>query len=574
MPYYSAKQMKWCYSSGIVIGAFISYLLASQQITLWAGMVLLSGVIVLLLQINRFFSCQKQKLFASTKYNHILANALSSKTEFVMLVRKDGSLLYADSGYDYYFSLFAKKAPAGIATLIASNGISRLDKDKLYKALDNQASEMIAIDTSRILDILVKEKLYVSENDILDFPLKSKLLVEIEPILGGRECYFLLKATPTHLHESPIYLSEKVFPMLFDHANQGVITIREDGYCLYVNKAAARLLGYQRRELIKQMHPQLEALLSDNNGLYVRHKAGHFVPVHCYALNARAYSGDIFHTFLISPRAEQSSAETNQFEEHLWDFLEAMPIPEILMDAQGNIQRMNAAFRKITLQEGTNWNLISLLSEEHKNELLTALEHIEHSPSGVVTLEVQLKDKDVLTALLYINRMPCVEENVPYKLHAYIVDISEQKDWEVKFIHAQKIQAVGQLASGIAHDFNNLLTAMIGFCDLLLTRHPPGDPSFSDIIQIKQNGNRAANLVRQLLAFSRKQTIQPRLIEVAGVVAEIGNVLGRLIGGNIIFRMEYGHELGMIKVDPWQLEQVVMNLVVNARDAMGDEGGV
>jgi two-component system cell cycle sensor histidine kinase/response regulator CckA len=134
------------------------------------------------------------------------------------------------------------------------------------------------------------------------------------------------------------------------------------------------------------------------------------------------------------------------------------------------------------------------------------------------------------------------------------------------------MQAVGQLAGGVAHDFNNLLTAMIGFCDLLLLRFRPGDPSFADIMQIKQNANRAANLVRQLLAFSRQQTLQPRVLDITDVLAELSHLLRRLIGENIELKMVHGRDLGPVKVDQGQLEQVIINLAVNARDAMPGGG--
>ena len=147
-----------------------------------------------------------------------------------------------------------------------------------------------------------------------------------------------------------------------------------------------------------------------------------------------------------------------------------------------------------------------------------------------------------------------------------------RKNLEEQFAQSQKMQAVGQLAGGIAHDFNNLLTAMIGFCDLLLLRHGAGDQSFADIMQIKQNANRAANLVRQLLAFSRQQTLQPKVLALTDVLAELSNLLRRLIGETIELRLLYNRDLSLVKVDQGQLEQVVINLVVNARDAM-PEGG-
>lgn len=154
----------------------------------------------------------------------------------------------------------------------------------------------------------------------------------------------------------------------------------------------------------------------------------------------------------------------------------------------------------------------------------------------------------------------------------YALDITLQRRLESQINQSQKMQAIGQLAGGIAHDFNNLLTAMIGFCDLLLIRHKPGDQSFADIMQIKQNSHRAANLVRQLLAFSRQQNLQPKVIVLTDLLAEISHLLKRLIGANVELDIVHGQNLFPIKADPTQLEQVIINLAVNARDAMPSGG--
>ena len=134
------------------------------------------------------------------------------------------------------------------------------------------------------------------------------------------------------------------------------------------------------------------------------------------------------------------------------------------------------------------------------------------------------------------------------------------------------MQAVGQLAGGIAHDFNNVLTAIIGFSDLLLSNHKPSDPSFQDIMNIKQNANRAASLVRQLLAFSRRQTLRPQVLHMADVLSDLRMLLDRLVGDRITVNVKHGRDLWPVKADVSQLEQVLVNLVVNARDAMEDEG--
>jgi two-component system cell cycle sensor histidine kinase/response regulator CckA len=151
---------------------------------------------------------------------------------------------------------------------------------------------------------------------------------------------------------------------------------------------------------------------------------------------------------------------------------------------------------------------------------------------------------------------------------------ADSRRFEAQLAQTLRLKAVGQLAGGIAHDFNNLLTVMIGFCDLLLLRHPPGDSSFSDIMQVRQNAERAANLVRQLLAYSGRQTLQPRVVALADVLAELAPLLRRLVGRHVELRLEQGSNLDPVLVDPGQLEQVITNLAVNARDAMPAGGSL
>ncbi len=149
-----------------------------------------------------------------------------------------------------------------------------------------------------------------------------------------------------------------------------------------------------------------------------------------------------------------------------------------------------------------------------------------------------------------------------------IKDSSEESRLKKQVAQQTKMQAVGQLAGGVAHDFNNILTAIIGHCDLMMMRHTPGDSDYDDIQQIKNNSNRAASLTRQLLAFSRQQTLRPQVLQLPDVVSEISNLLKRLMGETVQLEVNHGRNLGPVRADPGQLEQVIVNLAVNARDAM------
>ena len=156
----------------------------------------------------------------------------------------------------------------------------------------------------------------------------------------------------------------------------------------------------------------------------------------------------------------------------------------------------------------------------------------------------------------------------------HFFDATEWRNLEIQFEQAQKMQAMGQMAGGIAHEFNNTLTAILGFCEFLLERHPAGDPSFVDIRRIVDNANHSANLVRQLLAFSRKQSLIPRITDTFESVADIMDMLRQLVGRSIKIKEDYGRNLGYIRVDQGQLGQVFANLALNSKYAMHDKGTI
>ncbi len=257
------------------------------------------------------------------------------------------------------------------------------------------------------------------------------------------------------------------------------------------------------------------------------------------------------------------------------DFIELSPLAIVRLNDDGLIMEANYTFVALMQHElpaDRQVALIEYIDPEDRARFSDSFARLlAHEVIQPMSITLRLANGNVVAAFVYFTYM-CAGENFPPVPILHFIDQTEQKNLELRFSHSQKMQAVGQLAGGVAHDFNNLLTAMIGFSDLLLMRHPAGDPSFADIMQIKQNANRAANLVRQLLAFSRRQTLQPKTIDLTEVLAELSNLIRRLIGENIQMKMQHGRELGMVKADQGQLEQVIINLAVNARDAM-KEGG-
>ncbi|MDX1975845.1 MAG: response regulator [Rickettsiales bacterium] len=256
-------------------------------------------------------------------------------------------------------------------------------------------------------------------------------------------------------------------------------------------------------------------------------------------------------------------------------FIEHSPIAIAKIDNDGKIIKGNHSFHQLTqntLVDKLPIALIDLFAADKRKdaEVLLKKAFSEQGTSDAQPFELTLPNEANVIVSAYLGHMQL--DGGDKQLVAHLIDITEQKNLELRFSHSQKMQAVGQLAGGVAHDFNNLLTAMIGFCDLLLMRHPAGDQSFADIMQIKQNANRAANLVRQLLAFSRRQTLQPKILNLTDVLAELSNLIRRLIGENIELKVVHGREIGFIRADQGQLEQVLINLAVNARDAMNSGG--
>ena len=167
-----------------------------------------------------------------------------------------------------------------------------------------------------------------------------------------------------------------------------------------------------------------------------------------------------------------------------------------------------------------------------------------------------------------------IDEADSSKIVAVLNDATKLKSLEAQFVQSQKMQAIGQLAGGVAHDFNNLLTAISGHCDLMLLRHDPGDQDYADLMQIHQNANRAAGLVGQLLAFSRKQTLQPEQLDLRNTLSDLTHLLNRLVGETVTLTLSHDPVLKPVRADKRQLEQVLMNLVVNARDAMPEGGEI
>jgi two-component system cell cycle sensor histidine kinase/response regulator CckA len=258
-------------------------------------------------------------------------------------------------------------------------------------------------------------------------------------------------------------------------------------------------------------------------------------------------------------------------------FFHAAPFGIATLDGDGRILSANGAFARMFLDErkGGAKGIVDVFARSAdataREAIGNALQQVVDGRASVEPIEISSGGEPPLTRRIYMSPIAQARRQGEVAV-AYVIDATEQKSLELKFAQSQKMEAVGKLAGGIAHDFNNVLTAIIGFSDLLLQTHRPTDPAYKDIMNIKQNANRAAGLVRQLLAFSRQQTLQPEMLDLGEVLTDFSALLNRALGEKVELKILNGRDLWNVKADRTQFDQVILNLAVNAGDAMPNGG--
>lgn len=339
-----------------------------------------------------------------------------------------------------------------------------------------------------------------------------------------------------------------------------MLTANRQGVILFVNEAMRRLLGGRPR--------RLDAIFSAPNL-----RSGELVQVAAVDGPTRAILAEIEgvaerREIYLLPTADTSAQGSGVTAA---DY-ETVPVPLLNFAPEGHLLQSNRAARDmLELAEASGpmiWDLFDGLGRSVGDWLADVA--AERTPGSAEVLNARALGPEVFMQVT-LRRMS--EGGRPSVL-AVLQDATTLKRLEAQVNQSQKMQAVGQLAGGVAHDFNNLLTAISGHCDLLLLRHDSTDGDFADLDQIRQNANRAAALVGQLLAFSRKQTLKPERLDIQDLLSDLVHLLNRLVGEKVKLRLAHAPDLGPIRADRRKLEQVVMNLVVNARDAMAEGGTI
>ncbi|HKS88951.1 MAG TPA: PAS domain-containing protein [Stellaceae bacterium] len=508
----------------------------------------------------------------------VLSQALDTSPDAQLILAPNGRIAYANTAFHDLFPQFDKPAIERIAAALPD-----AEASADFERLRSQAA--------------------AGARAITALPLRDArgaaagwFNIAVNPIAGrpGYSFWSIQDATARHEMEAVIRDERNKLVEFLDDAPIGFYSVDGAGRFLFVNQTLAKWLGSTPADIVgsdTRMHDFLAtpppagadpadpfAVRSDGGPrgeVVLKGRDGHIL--HASIGQSTVGEGDELRTRSVvrdlTPEREWEAA-LRLSRERFQRFFANAPVGIALIDRFGRLEEANRALGELfgaPPQDLIGEPLIGFITEDDRREIAVKLAAAADGSGPLGPVEVRLKGPRDKTSVVFLSPLDGAEGGEG-GLMLHFMDVTEQRNLEVQFAQSQKMQAVGQLAGGVAHDFNNLLTAMIGFCDLLLMRFRPGDSSFADIMQIKQNANRAANLVRQLLAFSRQQTLQPRIINITDVLVELSHLLRRLIGENIELRVVHGRDLGLAKVDQGQLEQVIINLAVNARDAMNGGG--
>ena len=393
--------------------------------------------------------------------------------------------------------------------------------------------------------------------------------------------------------EKALIDSEEKFRNLAEQSPNMIFIIVKNKI-IYVNEKCSEIMGYSRNELYDPNFDFKKLVVTDSIAKleenFITHLHNQDLPPLEYTLLTKSAKRIevIISTRLIEFQeveailgivtdiTERKNTELalRKSEEKYRRFFEEDLTGDYISTQDGQLLACNNAFLKIfgfkSKEEALQANVTQLYPKEEDRqafiELLCKKKKLEYH-------EMELKRFDGKPVYVIANMTGRFDQQGNLQeIQGYLFDNTERKVLEQQFRQAQKMEAVGRLAGGVAHDFNNLLTIITGYSDLILHRLPKIDPTIRDIKQIKQASEKAARLTNQLLAFSRRQVLQPKLVNLNSIVMDINKMLRRLIGEDIELILILDPNLGVIKADPGQIEQVIMNLVVNARDAMPTGG--
>ncbi|MCF6301866.1 MAG: response regulator [Devosiaceae bacterium] len=562
--------------------------ISSQWVLLFLGVLAITGVFCLFALASGLF-----RVSGGVEAKTQTRMLMDSSSDGVVITNKKGVISYANQSYLHMSGQVSRGAPVGVARLFAHQPEAGEAIYRLSRAAQDGRHAMEDIRLTRYFDGRL-----IEEVKPVWYRIIVRTLPQTEDFKHTMLTWTVREITHDRDRQENTYLELQRAIDYLDHAPAGFFSSNSEGRVQYINATLADWLGYDLAEFepgdLSLSHlvrgDGASLLMGGLPGAEIKteiidtdlvHRNGTSIPVRLLHRAARLADGEIgeTRTLVLDRRDGRGSEDQLQLAEARFSrFFNDTPFAIATLDGEGLIASTNAPFARIfdIATEATSvlgMPIIELIGEESVVSFENALAQVRDNISEIEPVDAQLAVDPDRAVRLYVSASEKTESS-PEKVIVYALDMTEYSRLQAQFAQGQKMQAIGQLAGGVAHDFNNVLTAIIGFSDMLLLRHKSTDPSFSDIMQIRQSANRAAGLVRQLLAFSRRQTLRPQILEVPTQIDDYSVLLKRLIGEGISLKVTHGRDVWPVRVDLVQLEQVVINLVVNGRDAMPDGGAI
>lgn len=560
----------------------------SEAILVFVGLLAVAGVFFIFGLVAGMFR------FASSEERRTLQHGfVDSLPKGAVIADRDGKIAYVNQHYESFPGGVSNGVPVGVPRLFAGYA----DAGEAIYRLSRAAKE----GRSAIEDIRVPGGLGGAQADagrVFWYRVSVRPLPQTEESRKPLVAWTVDDITRDRDNQETAFRDLQRAIDYLDHSPSGFFSADAVGRIQYLNSTLADWLGYDLAEFNAGQLALSDIVRGDGASLLMRGRGdgeirteiididlvrrnGTTLPVRLLHRAARLADGELGETrtlVLDMSSAPDTEEELRAAEVRFSRFFNDTPFAIATLDREGRIVRTNAPFGRIFKWSGEAKSLElqplrALIDEAGREKLARAISAATAQRSEVEPVDATLSAEGDHAVRLYISASE-VSAGSPEQVNVYALDMTDQRKLEAQFAQSQKMQAVGQLAGGVAHDFNNLLTAIIGFSDLLLLKHKPGDPSFNELMQIKQNANRAAGLTRQLLAFSRRQTLRPQVLELPLIVDDLTVLLKRMIGEKNTLSVDHGRNIWPVRADVVQLEQVIINLVVNARDAMPNGGSI
>ncbi|HEX8046413.1 cell cycle histidine kinase CckA [Rhizobium sp.] len=555
------------------------------------GILAMVGIFFLVSSIIGFVEVMPQ-----THSDSLARSFLNSHPDGTLITDEKGRIVYANAAYGHLTGAAKATEVQSLETLLSRN---RESNEALYRLANGLRDGKEGSEEFRLLKPLGLAE--STGNGAHWYRLKARVLPPEQGRGKALHIWQIIDITSERDDQERFFKELQNAIDYLDHAPAGFFSAGRKGEIFYLNATLAEWLGFDLTKftpgsmsvgdlvagegltLIQSVQAEPGLKKTVTLDLDLRRANGQSLPVqivHSVTSMRDGAPGESRTIVLTRQNGGDNDQSASVAAMRFSRFFNNTPMAIASVDGTGRILRTNAPFLKLfsdlvsrdDIERGAA--LETIVNEGDRPRLEDALAAAKDRQGDIPPIDSRNPKDDTRHFRFYINAVIDQTDEAPEEAAiVYAVEVTEQKALETQMAQTQKMNAVGTLAGGIAHDFNNVLTAILLSSDHLLLQARPADASFADLMEIKRNANRAAVLVRQLLAFSRKQTMRPTILNLTDVIGDLRMLVERLLSGtHVKLDVDYGRDLWPVKTDLSQFEQVLINLCVNARDAMPGGG--